>query len=198
MPVRYNTEVLPGYRVGDDGSVSRWLKSRRSWRYLKVTDEGNVCVQVGDKKTMRSVGRLVLFAFGVPGSRFIGDRVLHFPDPDPANNRIENLRWAAPNVQRSGDPAMHEYGRRSRAGERTRILTDEDAARALDMLAGGVIAAEVSEVFEVHRGVIDRLIAGSYPHLPRPPGIKPIGTRRLRGDDHPMRKFEDDEIPDEV
>jgi predicted DNA-binding transcriptional regulator AlpA len=87
---------------------------------------------------------------------------------------------------------MREYGRRNGAGERSRILTDDEATEALRLLAAGVIVAEVAELMGVHRSVVDRLVAGSYPHLPRPPGIKPIGGRRLRGDDHPARRFDDD------
>ena len=188
MPlVQHNTTVLPGYRVGDDGSVSRYLKRRKEWVNLTVDRRGNVCIGKGDRKTTLSVGKLVLFAFA-PGARILGDRVLHFPDPDLRNNRLDNLRWAPANAQRTGDPAMAEYGRRSRSGERSRILTDDEVREALGILATGATAVEVAEHLEVHRGVIDRLIAGSYPHVPRPEGIIPIGERRLRGENHPCKR----------
>jgi hypothetical protein len=187
--VQHNTDVLPGYRVGDDGSVSRYLKRRKQWVNLKITNDGNVCVSRGGCNTTLSVGRLVLFAFA-PGARGIGERVLHFPDPDPRNNRLDNLRWATPNAQRAGDPAMAEYGRMSRSGKQSRILTDAQATEALEMLATGVTTEDVAEAVDVNRGVIDRLIAGSYPHLPRPDGITPIGQRRLRGAAHPCSRSE--------
>jgi len=185
---RYDLTILPGYRVGDDGTVSKWVQRRKAWKQLRITSEGNVCVvPPGQKKTTKSVARLVLEAFGPP--RPLRCRALHYPDPDLGNNQIENLRWAPANSSRHGDPRMVEYGRKSGAGERVRILTDEEAARALDMLAGGVTAIEVAESLDVLRGVIDRLIAGSLPHLPRPQGIGPIGNRRLRGEDHPEKRF---------
>jgi hypothetical protein len=186
MPTRYDLVILPGYRIGNDGSVSRWIKRRKQWVSLKVTSKGAVCIGEGGRKTTLSVGRLVLRAFGPP--RPLLFRVLHFPDPDPRNNRIENLRWAQANAGRAGDPAMAEYGSRSGAGERSRILTDEEASEAIQMIAGGVPAVEIAEYLDVHRGVIDRLIAGSYPHLPRPEGITPIGDRRLRGNDYQMKQ----------
>jgi hypothetical protein len=188
---RYDLDALPGYRVGSDGTVSRWVKRRKAWRFLKVTPEGNAYVMVGGRKTTLSVARLVLSAFGPPRPTLF--RALRWRDPDPRNNRIENLRWAPANSQNVGDPKMREYGRRSGSGERSRVLSDEEAAWALDRLAAGLITDEVAELLDVHRAVIDRLIAGSYPHIPRPDGIKPIGERRLRGDDHPARRFEDDE-----
>ncbi len=192
----YDLDILPGYRVGDDGTVSKWVRRRKGWKDLKITTEGNVCVLPhGQKKTTKSVGRLVLEAFGPP--RPLGCRVLHYPDPALTNNRIENLRWAPANSSRHGDPRMAAYGRKSGAGDRTRILTDEEAVHALDLLSRRVTAAEVAESLEVHRGVIDRLIAGSLPHVPRPPGIEPIGNRWLRGDDHPEKRFHDTDDEEE-
>jgi hypothetical protein len=152
----------------------------------------------GRKKTTLSVARLVLLAFGppLPTVKNLAPatfRAYHFPDPDPRNNRIENLRWAPANTHNVGDPRMREYALKNRSRERSRILTDAEAVEALRMLSESVTCAEVSEYLGVHRGVIDRLIAGSLPHVPRPGGIKPIGTRRLRGDDHPERRFTDDD-----
>ncbi len=192
MP-KYDHIIIPGYRVGSDGTVSKWVKSRKQWRYLKITSEGNVCIvnPVGRKNTVKSVGRLVLESFGPP--RPLGCRALHYPDPSLLNNDIDNLRWAPANSSRHGDPRMSEYGRKSGSGERSRHLSDDAAARALGLLSEGVTSQEVAENLGVHRGVIDRLIAGSLPHVPRPPGIEPIGNRWLRGDDHPMKKFDDEE-----
>ncbi len=190
---RYDLAILSGYRVGDDGTVSRWIKRRGAWKQLTVTSDGNVCVwdRSTKKKTTKSVGRLVLEAFGPP--RPFGCRVLHYPDAGLRNNDITNLRWAPANSSRHGDPRMAEYGRKSGAGERSRILSDDEATRALDLLSKTVTAAEVAEYLDVHRGVIDRLIAGSLSHIPRPSGIEPIGNRWLRGDDHPERRFTEKE-----
>ena len=39
-----------------------------------------------------SIARLVLRTF--VGPELLGHEPLHYPDPDPMNNRAENLRWA--------------------------------------------------------------------------------------------------------
>lgn len=87
----------PGYRVGDDGSVwSRFVRNRRTfgfvWRKLKL---GNghigVTLTVNGKHTRLLVHRLVLEAFVGPCPP--GMECCHFPDRNPANNHVENLRW---------------------------------------------------------------------------------------------------------
>ncbi len=41
---RYDLTILPGYRVGDDGTVSKWIKRRKAWKEMKITDDGKVTV----------------------------------------------------------------------------------------------------------------------------------------------------------
>ena len=83
----------PGYAVGDDGTVwgcrTRW--GMRSWRPLKPrqTEKGYLDVLIG--RTHRLVHRLVLEAFIGPGPK--GMDGCHFPDPNRANCRLDNLRW---------------------------------------------------------------------------------------------------------
>lgn len=96
-----------GYWFGSDGSAwSRWecgdglarlegswlggrWKAMRprpvgSYFAVKVKEDGGRAVAVG-------LHRLILEAFRGPCPE--GMEACHFPDPDPANNRIENLRW---------------------------------------------------------------------------------------------------------
>lgn len=93
--------AYPGYRVGSDGSV--W--SRRSingrgplvekWRLMKqtVVKRGRLAVNIcnGKRARMEAVHRLVLLAFVGPCP--VGMECCHFPDRDPTNNRLSNLRW---------------------------------------------------------------------------------------------------------
>lgn len=103
MEVEYRTiERFPGYRFGSDGSVwSCWIgngKHRRrgeAWfrfspfklpfGYLQVW----LANEEGRKKY--SVHRLILEAFCGPCP--MGHVACHFPDKNPENNRIDNLRW---------------------------------------------------------------------------------------------------------
>lgn len=95
---------FPAYRVGNDGSVwSRWkrvglgrgTKSVLSdkWRRLVPTKlkTGHRFVRLSPGSTVRYVHHLVLEAF--IGPRPAGMEACHFPDRDPANNRVCNLRW---------------------------------------------------------------------------------------------------------
>jgi HNH endonuclease len=100
--VRY-TDVpgFPGYKVGTDGTV--WSCRERGtagmsykWRILKghlLKSTGYVMVDLClDKiKHHRLVHRLVLEAFVGPCP--LGMVCRHFPDRNPANNRLDNLQW---------------------------------------------------------------------------------------------------------
>ncbi len=81
------------YRVGDDGSVwsknGRWDK-RGIWVRMKPV-KGTRYYYVTLNGRQFAIYRLVLTAF--VGSRPKGREARHFPDRDPANNRLENLRW---------------------------------------------------------------------------------------------------------
>jgi hypothetical protein len=90
---------FPGYRVGDDGSVwscrapgggfaAQWSKLSFSGR-----SSGYAIVYTGScaGPKRRLMGHLVLEAF--VGPRPPGMECCHFPDNDPSNNRLVNLRW---------------------------------------------------------------------------------------------------------
>lgn len=92
---------LPGYRVGDDGSVwscwsagGRYKKSTMTnqWHRLNPTAKpcGHLHVMTKGGK-LKLVHTLVLTAF--VGPRPQGMECRHFPDRDPSNNRLENLSW---------------------------------------------------------------------------------------------------------
>jgi hypothetical protein len=93
-----------GYRVGSDGSVwtckvkggnDRAAGRRGPWRLLSVhrSKTGYCLVNLdrGGHNHVRQVHRLVLELF--VGPRPEGMEACHYPDPDKANNRVENLRW---------------------------------------------------------------------------------------------------------
>lgn len=111
--------MFPAYRVGDDGTVwSSWrriglpkrhgskmvigmewwkIKPRRS-RYLNVTLYNNSGAHV------KSVHQIVLESFVGPRPR--GMQARHFPDRNPQNNRLENLRWGTPKANQA-DRIIH-------------------------------------------------------------------------------------------
>ena len=89
---------FPGYRVGDDGSVWSRLKTGGYGLYSNWTPLRPEKGHVGHLRVLLMPGRkhipvyhLVLFAF--VGPRPDKAQCRHFPDRNPANNRVENLRW---------------------------------------------------------------------------------------------------------
>jgi hypothetical protein len=115
---------VPGYEglyeVSDQGRVRSLARNTTSGKTLAC-----IAVRRADGKTTRlavrlsrdgvkrlyGVHRLVLVAFVGPCPPGMQGR--HFPDPDPANNRLENLSWATPLVnQRDRDiHGTHNRGR---------------------------------------------------------------------------------------
>ena len=94
----------PDYRVGSDGSVwsrknNRWGIGK--WRMLKLfrsASFGHMSVALSNKNGQRffRVHRLVLSAFVGPCP--VGMEACHFPDRNPSNNHLENLRWDTPEI----------------------------------------------------------------------------------------------------
>jgi len=111
-PIEYRDILeFPGYRVGNDGSVwscwavrrnstNRWLEAYLSdhLRRLKPSPNEHGYLQVtlsrSGKQFSKLVHRLVLEAFVGPCPD--GMQACHDPDPDPANCRLDNLRWGTP------------------------------------------------------------------------------------------------------
>jgi hypothetical protein len=90
---------IPGfeglYEVSDQGRV--WScpgkHKRGGFRKLRVGTDKHLYVKLcnGPVRRMSSVHGLVLTAF--VGPRPPGVEACHFPDPNPANNALNNLRW---------------------------------------------------------------------------------------------------------
>jgi len=86
-----------------DGQVRRYQS-----KVLKPTPDKKGYPMVVLSKSARLstffVHRLVLLAF--VGPRPAGMVVRHFPDPDPANNRLSNIRYGTP-AENSADQIVH-------------------------------------------------------------------------------------------
>jgi len=91
----------PGYRVGTDGSVWSWKCKDgtrvKRWKQLKPwTARGGYLITrftVDGVQHYRSVHAVILEAF--VGPRPVGCEGCH-NNNDPADNRLENLRWDTP------------------------------------------------------------------------------------------------------
>lgn len=94
---------FPDYCVGDDGSVwtkrhlRRYPNSPQKWKRMTGFSDpryGHCYVLLRDNSSNQrhhSIHRLVLTAFVGPCPT--GHEACHFPDRNPKNNRLDNLRW---------------------------------------------------------------------------------------------------------
>jgi len=153
-------ERWPGYRVGDDGSV--WSRHRvgppyglvEAWHRMKPTmnNRGYMTVilrQNGKPRTCQ-VHRLVLEAFVGPCPD--GHEACHWPNPDRANCRLENLRWDTrkANVADAIRQGRHAMGSRNGHAKLTEALVTEIRQR----VASGEKQKDLAVEFGVSRSTI--------------------------------------------
>ncbi len=123
---------FPGYRVGTDGTVwSCWKRGNRpvvmgDWKELKPTPVEcgyrRINIYRNGERFHYQLHTLILETFVGPCSDGMVCR--HFPDRNPANNRLDNLQWGT-EVENNADRVVHGTTNR---GERcgTAKLTSDD------------------------------------------------------------------------
>ncbi len=116
MEIQYEkVNGFPGYVVGNDGSVwSCWSVGLTTacltgtWRKMRVRIDKIGRPIIGLTRDGRqyqcTVCRLVLTAFAGPCPA--GMQSCHFPDRNPANNNLNNLRWDTPKANQA-DRVVH-------------------------------------------------------------------------------------------
>ena len=170
MPINSITSIeyraiseFPGYRVGNDGSVwsnrthvggTRWLVGL-AWKRLRPgrARSGHLYVYLrrGNKTHQRPVHALVLEEFVGPCPPDMECR--HFPDQDPANNRLDNLQWGTPG-ENIADKVFHATDNR---GERNSLakLTEADVR----LIRAAVAAGEMQKTLARRFGVSTALVS---------------------------------------
>ncbi len=157
---------LPGYRIGSDGSV--WSERARIrvhtgvWKRLKGGRLPGGHLYVNLVSLDRQIGwphfihRLVLEAFVGPCPP--GMEACHFPDRDPANNRLENLRWDthAENMKDAVKHGTHMRGTRFPGA----VMTDESVRLARSLREKGWENKQIAEHLGVSAGVISLVVTG--------------------------------------
>ena len=108
---------VPGYEglysVSDQGRVRSEARRGRRERMLSLIPghRGHLSVAIYDKDVVRRgflVHRLVLTAFVRPPEP--GEEGCHYPDPDPSNNRLENLMWGTRSVNQQQAVETRNHG----------------------------------------------------------------------------------------
>lgn len=160
-----------GYRVGDDGTVwSRWSDHGNKegkpvltdqWK-LKVANAGEyghltVSLYQDGKRFPKLVHRLVLEAFVGPCPE--GMEACHFPDPNPGNNRLDNLKWGTPK-ENAEHRAIHGH-QHSMPGEQhpNAVLTEAQVAE-IRSLKGTLSQREIGKRFGIHQVQVGRIQRG--------------------------------------
>lgn len=168
---------FPGYRVGDDGTVwSCWVVSCKpymgsKWKVLNPGVNGKyghkfVNLRREKKSHKRYLHRLVLEVFVGPCPE--GMEGCHAPDRNPANNRLENLRWGTSldNAEDMMNDGTSTKGMRNGHA----VLTDEYVMEARGLYAtGNWTQAKLAERYGVTRTTIAPCLRGeTWKHLPHP------------------------------
>ncbi len=136
---------FPGYRVTRSGRVeSLWERAMLGmghckwvmgsvWRELKpdIGKEGHRRVTLcnGPIRRRRLVHHLVLEAF--VGPRPAGKQCCHFPDRDPGNNAVENIRWGTP-TENYADAVKHGTSTRGEKNYKTKMTPEKVLALRAD------------------------------------------------------------------
>lgn len=164
---------FPGYRVGDDGSVwsclVRVYLGRQGshcvtgveWHRMKpnTNNSGHFSALLYREKKQyrRFIHRLVLLAF--VGPRPEGMEACHFPDHDPSNNRLTNLRWDTHKAN-CDDRDKHDRTYRGERHHRAKLNAAQVSAIKIASEGGESIHA-MARKYGVNRWTIKRIIRGT-------------------------------------
>lgn len=168
---------FPGHKVGDDGTImSCWRRKGRGrargtisvmsnmhWHIVKPTlgsKFGHLRVRLcrtSGRAVERMVHRLVLEAFVGPCPP--GQMCRHFPDRDPANNRLSNLQWGT--AQENQDDRKVHGTNHSVCGENhgsAKLTWDTVSAIRAEYAAGGILQKAIAEKHRVHQSLISLIV----------------------------------------
>jgi hypothetical protein len=157
---------FPGYCVGDNGTVWTCWRGKlppylsETWRRMSPYKLRSGRLRVGLYRNRRqhwtAIHRLVLLCFVGPCPDLM--ECCHFPDRDPTNNALSNLRWdtkkanAADRVAHGTDPR----GERHPSHKLTYIQVAEIRRRA----ASGEKQRQLAAEFAVTQAAISLIVTG--------------------------------------
>lgn len=171
---------FPGHRVGSDGSV--WSCRERkfpggggcrsvvggTWRRLRLRPRkyGHLEVKLHNGSGItfiRQVHRLVLESFVGPCPD--GMECCHFPDRNPTNNRIENLRWDT-RTGNASDAVKHGTFPRGETNGK-HVVTKEIVRLIRAAHTTGSTIAALSRKYQVSIGCISHIVhRKNWKHVP--------------------------------
>lgn len=164
---------FPDYRVGDDGSV--WSRrnahhKRRAngkccafdgeWRRIspgKHPKKGHLLFQLWNDQGVKAFWghRLVLLAFVGPCPP--GMEGCHFPDRNPENNRLENLRW---DTKEANEADRIAHGTDNRGSKHGMSKLTEELVREMRRLydSGACVQKALCDRFGVNASTVNSVV----------------------------------------
>ena len=151
----------PDYMVSDFGNVySAKKKCLRKLKPFPVNRYGHLAVDLcGGKRGLRKVvlvHHLVLEAF--IGPRPKGTEACHFPDRDPGNNKLENLRWDTP--QRNAADKVKHGTQYSGENHPSAIHTNSKISRIKKDIRRGLRVCEIAKKYGIGQSTVCNIKAG--------------------------------------
>jgi hypothetical protein len=163
-------EGYPAYRVSRDGEVqSCWSRGKLKrlsgdWHALKPVNRKrylSVNLSNGVRKRRHYIHRLVLEAF--VGRRPEGMVCCHY-DGDPANNRLDNLRWDS---YRANEEDKLRHGTRKFGSQTSAKLNEDEVEEIRKLKTQGITFAALAHRFGVSSQNIEAIVyRRSWRHLP--------------------------------
>lgn len=158
---------FPGYRVGDDGSVwSCWRRVKFAgkralsdeWFRMKPKSHksGHLLVSLSPNRRHVFVHHLILEAFVGPCPD--GMEGCHFPDRDPTNNRLDNLRWDTKKANHADAIAHGTKGSGDNSG-RSKLTSEQVRTMRAEYAAGGVSHDGLARKYGVSPGNIGFILS---------------------------------------
>lgn len=157
-------------RLGTDGRVLR-LNSRNDFGHLAVS------LSKKNKRSTQHVHTMVLTAFVGPCPE--GKEACHYPDRDPANNCLINLRWdtrqgnAIDSIKHGTIATGIRHGRQTKPertvrGERchTAKLNPTSVKTVFDLFMAGMLKKRIAAEVGVSKSQITNILCGrAWKHL---------------------------------
>ncbi len=173
---------IAGFAVRDDGVVLYWRQQWRKWIPLKVKVGANGFRNVGlGPRGTRETGVALLVLRAFVGLRPIGCEPLHYPDPDPGNNRLENLRWAPRGTSKLGRQLGPPPPMLRGSAKGISVLTEEQIPEIRRMYREGWPYKDIAVDLGVSEEAIRHVLIGrTWSHVIDPQG--PL-VMRHRGPD---------------
>ena len=160
-------------RIGSDGSVQVWHSGWKRWRTLMPRIKNRmkfVCFVLNGRQITRSLGRLVCRAFH--GPKPLGHTSFRFPDPDPANCRADNIRWAPAGAAKIGctenrGSFCHRRPNSRGAANGSAVMTEADVVTARRLKSEGLSHAAIADRLGYNANTIASAVSGrKWAHLP--------------------------------